>query len=287
MGPIIPGLNEGWVPQGLTYSEKHGLFFISNYSAYEASCITVIDAGSGKLEKSLLLLDEDGEIESGHVGGLVVLGDSIFVSSIGRVLQYRLKDALPEKSVDAISPTKIIPTETRASFCTTYGDYLIVGEFARYSMLGKEFPTARNHHTKDRKGRKKYAWIEALPVEAITLEPFVLSIRQKVQGASFIGDRIFLSVSYGRKKESLLAIYSNPIGDKPHSNATAADGKRIPLWFIDELNHLVTIKLPPLSEGITPYEQELAILFESGANKFLDGGKKPIDRLVFVDVFSR
>ena len=43
-GPVIPGLQRGFVPQGLAYDSSRKLIFISHYAAKDPSVVSVINS---------------------------------------------------------------------------------------------------------------------------------------------------------------------------------------------------------------------------------------------------
>jgi len=58
-------------------------------------------------------------------------------------------------------------------------------------------------------------------------------------------------------------VYSNPLKDPADSTYTAADGRDIPVWILDESNFEQEITAPPMTEGLA------AVLFESGSDKWM------------------
>ncbi|MEM8672035.1 MAG: hypothetical protein AAGG48_31250 [Planctomycetota bacterium] len=288
-GPVIPGLRQGAIPQGLAYVDAPKKFLITHYFEDAASCLSVVNASSGELESYATLQDESGQPHRGHVGGVAVLEDSLFVASDQYVYQYNVADVLSENLADdsaTAKPIRVTATasrkcETQASFCTATPSLLLVGEFA----YGRKYPTDSSHHLDDRKGVRKYAWVcgydKSDPMGAPVC---ILSVRQKVQGMCVSGDRVFLSLSYGRANRSQIVIYRNPIGEAAHRTVSLSDGSDVPLWFLDGANYLGEIDFPPMSEGIAMVGHELAVLSESGANKYLFGGKGPLDRVLLLDV---
>ena len=171
-----------------------------------------------------------------------------------------------------------------ASFCTATSGTLFVGEFA----YGRSYPTTPSHHLVDRKGVKKYAWVCGYSAEGLLGQPkFIISVRQRVQGMYVTDKRIFLSLSYGRRNRSTIVIYKNPLRETPHARANLSDGTVVPLWYLDGKNYLTEIDLPPMAEGITMVGDKLAVLSESGANKFQRQGLGPLDYILFLDVSSK
>lgn len=278
-GPVIPGLQQKAVPQGMAVTGQR--IFISHYFDDGPSCLSVLDGETGVLQASVVLREAAGKTHRGHVGGIAVLGDSLFVASDGKCLQYALEPLLREKLPQSVLPVASRRCETAASFCAATDELLLIGEFAH----GLQYRTATSHHLRDRKGVRKYAWVCGYPAD----DPFgpptcVLSIRQRVQGICVSGDRVYLSISWGRRNRSTIAVYRNPIGGAAHSTARLRDGTAVPLWFLDGENWLGNINFPPMSEGIVMLKDRLAVLAESGAGKYQRGGKGPLDQILLLDV---
>ncbi len=283
-GPVIPGLKQHAVPQGIACVNDPQRIIISHYFENAPSCLTVLNSSTGKIVSQTTLKEVSGKLHRGHAGGIAVVKNSLFVASDGYLLQYQLKPILapnPPKSLSAVNRKKC---ETTAAFCTATNRMLFVGDFA----YGKDYPTEASHHIRDRKGVQKYAWVCGYD----TADPFgtpkcILSIRQRVQGMCVYDDRIFLSVSYGRRNRSKIVVYRNPIGNAPHSNVIIENGISVPLWFLDGENYLGEIDFPPMSEGLAMLGDQLAVLSESGASKYQFGGKGPLDVILLLDVSKR
>lgn len=280
-GPVIPGLRQNAIPQGIAFAPSQKAILISHYFENAPSCISVVNASTGKMVSCVTLQDSSGQPHRGHVGGVATLGDSLFVASDERVFHYKLADFLARNSAPAVSATASHKCETKASFCTATPSLLFVGEFA----YGKKYPTESSHHLKDRKGVRKYAWVCGYDgSDPLGTPTCVLSVRQRVQGMCVSGDRVYLSISYGRANRSLIVVYRNPIGKEAHRMVALGNGDLVPLWFLDGNNYIGEIDFPPMSEGLVMIGNQLAVLSESGANKYQFGGKGPVDRVLLLDV---
>ena len=280
-GPVIPGLRQGAVPQGLTFIPTINRWVISNYFDKSPSCLTLLDGETGEMVTHFTLADATGKVLHGHVGGVTFLNESLFVASDGTIFQYRIEDISLHDRPQVLPSVGSKRCETKASFCTATTDLLLVGEFA----YGKNYKTSSTHHLKDRKGVNKYAWVCGYAKHDLLGKPTcALSVRQRVQGMSVDGNRIFLSLSYGRKNRSTIVAYQNPIGEKPHKMVKTQAGEDIPLWFLDGENYIDEVDFPPMSEGIVMFRDKLAVLSESGATKYQSGGKGPLDNVVFLNV---
>lgn len=275
VGPVIPGLNEHYVPQGMAYDAATNTLCISLYSAKKSPSVLVhVDVNTKKLLAVQKLKVSRSKSLYGHAGGVGISQDQIFVASGGKVYSY-------PKSLKSqtLVPERVIEAETKASFCTYNENTLFVGEF----VYGSKYKSDKSHHVKCRKGLKKYAIICGYDEQQ--KEPvFALSIRQKVQGLAVTKDKVYLSVSYGRGNSSSVAAYKNPLSEKPHGEITLSSGKTVPLYYIDGVNHTETLTFPPMSEGIAVVDDQLAILTESGAKKYQSGGKGPVDHVIYYDL---
>ncbi len=280
-GPVIPGLQQGAVPQGIAFVPKNNVMLISHDFGKAASCVSVIDVATGKMSSHVTLQDQTKQPHYGHVGGIVAVKDSLFVASDERVLHYNLTDFVTLNPRSPVSATASWKSETKASFCTTAPGLLLVGEFA----YGLKYRTKPSHHLTDRMGVRKFAWVCGYDVNHPMADPTcVLSVRQRAQGMCVSGDRVYLSISYGRSKRSLIAVYRNPIGKDAHQRVEVIPGKEIPLWFLDGKNYIGEIDCPPMSEGIAMVGDQLAVVFESGADQYQLGGQGPVDRVLLLDV---
>ncbi|MFO7737241.1 MAG: hypothetical protein R6V46_02100 [Desulfatiglandaceae bacterium] len=282
LGPVIPGLQQGAVPQGLAYSAKHNLIFISFYFDKPIpSSVSVIDGSTKKCTGTFALKESASVHHYGHVGGIAVNDAFVWVSSDGKLHKYALSDATTANTMRELTPMRVTATETNASFVTFYKNRLFVGEFA----YGSKYKTKKSHHTEDRTGQKQSAWICAYNTnEAGNTFQYILSIREKVQGICITDDQIFLSISYGRRNRSTIAVYENPLGEQPHRNIALDSGRTVPLWYLDGKNLIKEIDFPPMSEGVTMINGKLAVLSESGAEKYQRGGLGPLDYIIFIDL---
>lgn len=81
-GAIIPGIQEGAIPQGLCYVEEQGVLLATGYHKGGApSMIFVIEKESEKLVKTVILNDNTGSPFCGHVGGIASNGRWVWISS--------------------------------------------------------------------------------------------------------------------------------------------------------------------------------------------------------------
>ncbi|HEX5476960.1 MAG TPA: hypothetical protein VFX09_03815 [Burkholderiales bacterium] len=290
LGPAIPGLAQGAIPQGLAYWPDRNWLLISYYfDDGRPSMLAALDKASGKLERSLTLLAADGSLHTGHVGGLAVSAKYLWIGS-GSLYRVPLADIAAAAPVSPLHLPAPFRAESIASTVAYHDKRVWVGEF----VLESKAKGGERHHLHDRSGADQYAWISGYDLDeneniaGLANNPApppaaILSVREKVQGLAFLDGHAILSISYGRKNKSTLAVYADPLKakDPPHTTVTLA-GQSVPVWFLDAKNLVRDITLPPMTEGITPLDHQLGMLFESGAAKYQNGGLGPLDTLVFI-----
>jgi hypothetical protein len=295
VGPTIPGLREGAIPQGLAFWVRQNWLLISCYFPHEdgrPSVVVAIDAKTGKLVRCLTLVEDSGKAHTGHVGGLAVSNKYLWVGS-GQLYRAPLKDIAAAKPVDHLRLQKLFHAECDASYVAYDDKRVWVGEFV--TTQDEKFKGNPAHHMQDRNGTEKYAWACGYALDAdenvtgaadgsAPAPAAVLSTRQSVQGMAFLEGRIVLSTSFGGK-DSVLAAYSNPLaGERSEPDKTVKVGDtKVPLWFLDGKNKAgKEIEFAPMSEGITAVGKRLAVICESGAEKYQKDGHTPLDNIIIL-----
>lgn len=298
-GPIIPGLVQDLVPQGVThYADMDWILSVYYLNDGRPGVISVIDAATDQLIKSVVLYHEDGTPYTGHAGGIVVSEKHAWISSEKFMYQLDLQDFILAEDNEELKFIGSFPVDLQAAFATYADGVLWVGEFYHPTA----YPTDTSHHLAGRDGKTYYAWIEGFKLDSETdmvssdkwngeasspaLPDYVLAVRDRVQGAAFIEDSIILSTSYGRNVDSILNSYNSPLNDQPHQMVTIGQSS-IPLWFLDDqalkdINGEITIV--PMSEGLFVRGPYLYVTLESGANYYRYTTTYIMDRMVKINL---
>lgn len=250
----IPGLDDGYVPQGLTVWKD--LMLITSYK----------DDGDSEGDARIYVINlttgarDFVQIADSHAGGVAVVKDWVFVEGkrvedgddegTGKdytIDKYRLGDLLLSLSLPGHLPIKR-SGEPRpvygSSFLTSSGDTLYAGRFNkgdRDSMY--EYSVADNG---DLKTGQKY------------------EVPKKTQG---------LLVAKGH------FIYSTSQGEGNFSNVYVVDG-----GATDIDPSARCFRAPSMSEGIAAFNETAYLLFESGAEKYEEDAKNPIENLHKADL---
>ncbi|MDM5200225.1 lamin tail domain-containing protein [Fictibacillus enclensis] len=299
-GPVIPGLAEDLVPQGIGYYKKKNWLFTINYlDDGRPGTLCVVDATTEKLVKSLVLYNQDGTPYTGHAGGVTVSMDHVWISSEESLFTLDVDDIAAAQNNDELTFTNEIPVPVEAAY-DVYDDdkkILWVGEFYEPNA----YPTDPSHHLVNRADEMQFAWMVGYKLRPNTdmlsheqwdpagNEPakpdYVFSTIGKVQGAIVQKKGISLVTSYGRANDSVLYRYNDPMKEEPHEYVTVA-GKEVPVWFLDGENAkpVKSITAIPMKEGAVLVNSDLYVSFESGANKYRYTGSYPRDRMLKIDM---
>ncbi|MFD0715471.1 hypothetical protein [Paenibacillus sp. GCM10027626] len=292
-GPIVPGLAQDLIPQGLDYIAEKDWFIISHYRAGGGpSVLSFVDAKTGEMVEYFHLYDEKGEAYKGHAGGVAVSKKHAWISSESCLYQIKLDDIYAGDSGSKLRFSGRIETDTRASFDAFADGVLWVGEFAH----GMDYPVSKEHRMTNRDGVEHNAWIAGYKLEEETdmlvgerqkkkpaRPDYILSVTDRIQGIELLEDRIILSQSFGRNNGSEIYLHKNILRDKPHAQVVI-DGAEVPVWFLDEQNLISKLEGPPMSESAIVVDNAMYILFESAADKYRDSGSYPLDRIQIVEL---
>jgi hypothetical protein len=285
-GPIIPGIFQSAVPQGMAYLPERDLMLISNYmDDGRPSCIVALSMTTGDLQGVSWIEEPDGTPHMGHVGGLAVSRDHLWVAS-GPGVYFVDLDSLD--GAETLRMTGYVQTAVKGSFATCADNTLWVGEFTSRSG---NYPTDRSHRFSGPSGELYHGWMagfcldpdtDLIPPDRIltgvAYPNKIISIPHEVQGAVFSGDLLVLSQSYGRTNNSRVSIYANPLEDPPVDQFDDGESA-IPLWVVDATDLLELVIAPPMTEGVVEYDGRTAVLFESGSDKYRSSALNPLDRI--------
>lgn len=296
---LMPGLAQTFIPQGLAYYAPGNLMLFSGYhhGGTYSSTLLAVDMNTNQVVKEILLAQTDGDVYTGHAGGVCVTDQNIFFSDEGCLYRLPLSDFLSAAPLDVLGFAEKIPVPCKASYCQISNGVLWVGEF--YEDSDPRYHTDESHHVKLGKKETNHSWLLGYKLNGGTvneLDPacltsggavpdYILSTTDNIQGMTMIGDSICLSQSYGRKNDSALYFYDNVIAGAPDDQVSVM-GMQRPIWHLDSTDESKTIKCPPMTENLCTVNGSVYISFESAADYYRvprdDKGKskQPVDRLV-------
>ena len=294
---LIPGLSEGFIPQGMDVWAEKSLLLISGYfknTFYSpSSVIFAIDIDSGEYVNHYHIKNPDGTYHTGHAGGIAVTTKNLFISNDEKLLRIPLSQISELGSSESVIIAEEISVPVSASFCNYSRGMLWVGDFHNED----HYPTPKWRHITDDMDKEYAAWAIGYSLNDSESEisektsgnhisyatpDVVLAIPDHIQGITVTEGNIFLSQSYGRKNDSSILIYDNRINTATADNVEL-NGERIPVWFLSDT--VSSYNAPPMSQALTVYDGILLILYESGASYYrLFGAKAPTDHVWGIDL---
>lgn len=285
----VPGLFEGFIPQGICVDADKDNVIISGYfeNGEYPSMLTVTDKKTGKLIKYVSLCDCDGKDFFGHAGGVAYSDGYFYVTTGFEAFIISAKTLYGAENGDTVSFESNFKLNTKGSFCNISNGIFWTGTFTENSE--EEHKNAKV--TTLSNGESLYSYCEGYKLEdglpnVNNLNPekngyipdFYIAVPDEVQGITVTPTGTFIfSTSYGRKSNSKLIFYDDILSGKKIS-AEKIDGYDIDLIACSGDKIKKEIELPPMSQGIDYKNGILYVLFESGASKYRShGGKYPAD----------
>ncbi len=263
-----PGLNDGFVCQGICAFEDEGKIFVSGYMADgSASRIYITDLEDNSY---FVTLKSGGNDFCGHAGGIAVSGERVYIADENKLYLTTAKELLSAQNGQKIDIGEGIEINNKASFVFADEKHVYVGEFHD----GNKYVTDHPYDTPD---GEYHAVMSRYSHDDLTKPEKVFSIRNKVQGMCLTDDgRIILSTSYG-VADSVYYVYNEE--DAKDSGLTL-DGA--PLFYLTEC--VKEFKGPAMSEGLDFSDGKVITLTESASNKYIFGKFFFANKIVALDI---
>lgn len=289
----IPGLMEGYVPQGFDYIEEEKVYLACGYmSDGSMSRVYVIDEDGEKcFYKELKKTNADDY--TGHTGGIAYYGNYVYITGDTGIDVFELSEILDESKQYAYARGQISTEKfgIDPAFCFVYDGELYTGAFHRE----EDYKTPESHHIKTPNGDENKAlmisfelstdtrnshfgvWgvtsgetVEPTPVSAYSMPSYV-------QGVCVTdNNRLVVSTSWGLTTSHLYIYDFEKIKSATNSDLSKqifGDNIEfaIPLYFVDNSALVETIDAPPMAEEIIYREGKIWIMNESACNKYIFG----------------
>lgn len=262
----IPGLDDGFIPQGVTSFEGESEIFVCGYMQKAGNSRIYRIAEDGSVVK-ILLQREDGTDYKGHAGGITAAGNYVYVSNASKIFVIEKETLLAAKDGDTVRFAGYFPVTCRSSFCSSDGSYLYVGE---YHADGYETEDSHIINTSDGGTYAAFVYAYALSDEGEfgiadkAKADKIYSVCDAVQGFAILPDgRAALSCSSGAS-DSKLRLYD--VKGDPDGTAEG-----LPLYVLDAKRHISDLRMPHMSEDIECRGGKLLVGFEAGAKKYGSG----------------
>ena len=264
-----PGLNDGFVCQGIAVSEENGVILVCGYMKDKSNSriyVTDYDSTSYYVE-----LTRDGEKYTGHAGGLAITGDTVYIANAKKIYSFPLQNVLSANNGDIVDIGSGTKVNTNASFVYTDEEYLYVGEFhdgGKYVIENHENETAEGTH---------FAICTKYDLNDLETPVAVYTLRNNVQGICFTPEgKVVLSTSYGLT-DTVYYIYDlNSVTD----SGVTFDGA--PVYYLDNLEK--EIHGPAMGEDLDYYDGKIITLTESASTKYIFGKLFGATKIVGLDI---
>ena len=262
----LPDLEEGFVPQGITCLTEEGVYLLCGYMDDEtASRLYVLKDG---VYTRLSLLHTDGSAYNGHAGGITAAGDYVYISNNKRLYVLDKQSVLGAEDGDALAFLGNVAVPCRASFCSSDGERVYVGEYHKE----ENYPTDPSHTLTAPDGSVFRALVfgytvsPEAPFGILSETPAAAySMYDEIQGFAMLPDGI-AALSCSDSSSSSGLHFFDCAGEA--DGEFRLNGAGIPLWYLTEARAVEKIKIPRMSEDIEYRDGGILIIFEAGARKF-------------------
>lgn len=281
----IPGLNENFVPQGLAYDSNNSNYFVSGYMSDSSSSRIYYISNNDKTAKYVTLL-VDGKPFKGHMGGIAVNSNYIWVASDGNAYRINKTTLLNAEANSEIRIMDYFKTGNGADSITIYNNKLYVGEFYKKN----KYETPVNHHIKINENETNRAIAYCYEISSTrdygvlsTTPSYGISLPDQAQGFDFTSDgKLVVSSSYSLP-DSRIRIYNNVLKDE---NKIEIDlfNKKFKVYTLSSENLEHTITAPCMSEEVVCMNNKVYILYESACNKWKLFTRTRIDSVHSIDL---
>lgn len=271
----VPGLQDGFIPQGICFVENLGMFAISGYMPNDAdgnkqnSRIYFVNPETD--ESKMFIIDDF----TGHAGGIACHENDLWISSggssssNGKIYHFTL-DMFAGESGSTVSFDGYFSVPVKGSVLYCDGEKLWVSEFYNNDKDNNKVNEAHHYGS-------NHAWSCGydLPVNVDysakekLVPDIVISIPDKVQGMSVTADgEVIFSTSYGRRNNSKMYVFENYT--EWDTNTVNVFDSDVTLYVSKKKNRIISFKMPTLMEGIDYHNGKLYIIFESSAETYAD-----------------
>ena len=267
-GFAIPGLDDGFIPQGFCYVESDQTYLISGYMN-DGSASRVYVVKNNQTEKYFTLKNTDNTDYVGHAGGIDTNGESVWVAGDKKVNRFGYPDIALVENGESINIVDTFDPKNGADFVTVQNDILWIGEFYHAA----KYKTPESHHITTPSGEVNHALTFGYTISngsnygiSSTTPVKAISMPAQVQGMAITADKIYLSTSYSLPN-SVIYEYANKLNSTT-SIYEYAEGEEISLLILDKADLTTSTSAPCMSEEIVIVDGKLCVLFENACAKY-------------------
>lgn len=280
-GFTIPGLYEGFVPQGIFYEETNDVFLISGY--YEEKALTsriAVVSGDGEFVKSVGLVSKKGNYAYGHFGGIAVFADNVYVASTSLLHLVSLEDILSAEDDGYVLIQEELYTDVTCSFANVNDGVLYVGQFTDDITVSARC----NAFVLDENGKFGFK-TGKITGENFIIPDYTFSVPWQAQGMVRLSDGKFVfSTSAGSILNGLIYVYEDFTKCRA-ADTVMVEENEVPFYKITAFSLRQIIEAPTYIEEMTISKNgKICIVAESAADPYRKKDKNPIDFVMIFDI---
>ena len=275
---LIPGINEGYIPQGFEYDAETDKYLLSGYMSDERASRIYVVEDSGE-STCVELKNEDGSDYMGESGGIAHYGEYIYISSSKGLDVFSYTDI--KNGAEEVCRLGTLLTYNEPEYCTIYNGYLFVGSFYE---LGEE-DVLEHEYNVTPSGEVNPAIITVFQLDdeaEFYVDPTpkaVITTTAMVQGMCFTDkNEIILSTSFGLSPSKLYIYDTSELSEDPSfttfsgtCNGQEFSFEGVKKYHLESKNIKETIKAPPMAEEIFYKDGKIFMMNESAGNKYIFG----------------
>lgn len=265
----IPGLDQGLVPQGLTYHESSENFLVTGYMK-DGSASRIYIVGENT---KYFTLKTDGTDYVGHAGGIATYGEYGYLVGDKKLCIFNINDALALDNGGSVNILATFDTPNGGDFINIHDGKVYLGEFYHET----KYPTNAKHHITTADNKMNYAVTYVYDIQDATPgnpyhfyvnDPtFAISTTEKVQGMCIAPTgEVVLSTSWSLA-DSKVFIHKS-LSSLETQTFEFDDDKNINMYVLDSTNLLTTLELPSMSEEVTIKDGKVYVIFENACTKY-------------------
>ena len=252
---LIPGLEDGFVPQGLDYDKDNDVFLMCGYmSDGSPSRLYVID----EEESKFVTLKKDGESYLGHCGGVATDGFKVWISGDKEVQTLDYSEIINSSNGASLEILDTKKTGNGCDFIDVVDGRLWIGEFYRKNKYETPMENRVNGSN-----ALLYAYkIDHDNTSGFEELEFCLTLPNNAQGIVNLGEKIVVSTSWSIPSSKIM-VYENPL-----KKEAAGEVFDVPLYELNDKNLMQSILAPTMTEELTEKAGRVYINFESACKKY-------------------
>lgn len=264
----IPGLNDGFIPQGLCNVDNTNGYIISGYMKDNKKDSRIYYVNKDGTCKYVTVDTLDTNLNSGHFGGVAMYENMVWLVSDGYLFNFNLESIVNAENSTTVTTISIFNTQINTDFCYAKDGLLYIGEFYK----PKKYEVDKSHYVKISDTETNHGITLCYNIDtnksnglASTTPIKAISVPDQAQGMCVTDSgKYVISTSYSLP-DSLIYVYNTP---QIAQNKITINGNELDLYVLSNDILEKSIIAPCMSEGIDYENGRVHILFENACKKY-------------------